>query len=69
MLLQCATEHLKNSAVLHRFCCFSKVGLHAQAGVGLMALQQLGGVNGILFYASEVFVSAGNDMNNDNFLP
>ncbi|XP_066310960.1 sugar transporter ERD6-like 5 [Miscanthus floridulus] len=29
------------------------------AGVGLMALQQLGGVNGILFYASEVFVSAG----------
>jgi len=31
-----------------------------------MALQQLGGVNGILFYASEVFVSAGNDMNNDS---
>ncbi|ONM30920.1 sugar transporter ERD6-like 5-like isoform X1 [Zea mays] len=29
------------------------------AGVGLMALQQLGGVNGVLFYASEVFVSAG----------
>jgi hypothetical protein len=26
-----------------------------------MALQQLGGVNGVLFYASEVFVSAGND--------
>ncbi|CAO2185160.1 unnamed protein product [Urochloa humidicola] len=28
-------------------------------GVGLMVLQQFGGVNGILFYASEVFVSAG----------
>lgn len=53
----------KNPAVLlHTLCCFLKLGwLHAQAGVGLMALQQLGGVNGVLFYASEVFVSAGND--------
>ncbi|KAL6989613.1 hypothetical protein U1Q18_015364 [Sarracenia purpurea var. burkii] len=28
-------------------------------GVGLMALQQLGGVNGIAFYASAIFTSAG----------
>ncbi|RID79545.1 hypothetical protein BRARA_A02276 [Brassica rapa] len=28
-------------------------------GVGLMALQQFGGVNGISFYASSIFVSAG----------
>jgi SP family facilitated glucose transporter-like MFS transporter 8 len=29
-------------------------------GVGLMVLQQFVGINGILFYASETFVSAGN---------
>ncbi|XP_010941736.1 sugar transporter ERD6-like 16 isoform X3 [Elaeis guineensis] len=28
-------------------------------GVGLMAFQQFGGVNGITFYATEIFVSAG----------
>ncbi|ONK62898.1 uncharacterized protein A4U43_C07F9270 [Asparagus officinalis] len=28
-------------------------------GVGLMAFQQFGGVNGITFYASKIFVSAG----------
>ncbi|OAY70657.1 Sugar transporter ERD6-like 16 [Ananas comosus] len=28
-------------------------------GVGLMAFQQFGGINGIIFYASETFVSAG----------
>ncbi|PVH39104.1 hypothetical protein PAHAL_5G434700 [Panicum hallii] len=39
---------------------FQKDYIHAvTVGVGLMAFQQLGGVNGILFYASEVFVSAG----------
>lgn len=30
-----------------------------QVGVGLMVFQQLGGINGIGFYASEIFVSAG----------
>lgn len=30
-----------------------------QIAVGLMACQQLGGVNGINFYVSEVFVAAG----------
>lgn len=32
-----------------------------QVGVGLMVLQQFGGVNAICFYASEIFVSAGNE--------
>lgn len=30
-----------------------------QVGVGLMVLQQFGGVNAIVFYASAIFVSAG----------
>lgn len=30
-----------------------------QVGVGLMVLQQLGGVNAIAYYASGIFVSAG----------
>ena len=33
-----------------------KVGL---VGVGLMVLQQFGGVNGIAFYASAIFITAG----------
>jgi MFS transporter, SP family, ERD6-like sugar transporter len=41
------------------FCCFLKNQFRGQVGVGLMALQQFGGVNGICFYASEIFVSAG----------
>jgi hypothetical protein len=40
---------------------FLKDQFCGQVGVGLMAFQQLGGVNGILFYASEVFVSAGKE--------
>ncbi|MQL68956.1 hypothetical protein Taro_001249 [Colocasia esculenta] len=35
------------------------LSLLAIVGVGLMVLQQFGGVNGIAFYASSVFVSAG----------
>ncbi|KAI9119047.1 hypothetical protein K1719_009722 [Acacia pycnantha] len=54
---------------LQSLTCMPKVGLldlfhrrylHAVTiGVGLMFLQQFGGVNGIGFYASEIFVSAG----------
>ncbi|XP_062207072.1 sugar transporter ERD6-like 5 isoform X3 [Phragmites australis] len=44
------------------------VTFHGQVGVGLMALQQFGGVNGILFYASEIFVSAGFSSGNTGML-
>lgn len=37
-------------------------------GVGLMALQQFGGVNAICFYASEIFVSAGFSSGNAGML-
>lgn len=30
-----------------------------KVGVGLMVLQQFGGVNAIAFYASAIFISAG----------
>ena len=40
---------------------FVKNQFRGQVGVGLMVFQQLGGVNGILFYASEVFISAGKE--------
>jgi hypothetical protein len=32
---------------------------YAQVGVGLMIFQQLGGINGVGFYASSIFTSAG----------
>jgi MFS transporter, SP family, ERD6-like sugar transporter len=44
------------------FYCFLKNQFHGQVGVGLMVLQQFGGVNAICFYASEIFVSAGNEL-------
>jgi len=36
--------------------------LYAQVGVGLMVFQQLGGINGVGFYASYIFHSAGMQM-------
>ena len=30
-----------------------------QVGIGLLVLQQLGGINGVLFYSSTIFESAG----------
>ncbi|XP_074355901.1 sugar transporter ERD6-like 5 [Apium graveolens] len=36
-----------------------KYGHSLIVGVGLMVLQQLGGVNGITYYASAIFISAG----------
>ena len=32
-----------------------------QIAVGLMLFQQIGGINGISFYASQTFVAAGED--------
>ena len=32
-----------------------------QIGVGLMVFQQFGGINGICFYVSNIFESAGNE--------
>lgn len=34
-----------------------------QVGIGLLVLQQLGGINGVLFYSSTIFKSAGIDSN------
>uniref|UniRef100_K3XRV7 Major facilitator superfamily (MFS) profile domain-containing protein n=1 Tax=Setaria italica TaxID=4555 RepID=K3XRV7_SETIT len=54
------TEKLQRLPKSKMLDLFQKDYLHAViVGVGLMVLQQLGGVNGILFYASGVFVSAG----------
>lgn len=35
------------------------VSKYIQVGVGLMVLQQFGGVNAIAYYASSIFESAG----------
>lgn len=44
----------------HGWSLFSMDDLRlVQVGVGLMIVQQFGGVNGIGFYASSIFVSAG----------
>ncbi|KAI5001712.1 hypothetical protein ZWY2020_026362 [Hordeum vulgare] len=49
-------QHLPQSKMLD---LFQKDYIHAvTVGVGLMVLQQFGGVNTICFYASEIFVSA-----------
>ncbi|TVU04332.1 hypothetical protein EJB05_50098 [Eragrostis curvula] len=48
---------------------FQKDYIHAvTVGVGLMVLQQFGGVNAICFYASEIFVSAGFSSGNTGML-
>ncbi|GAB4855500.1 hypothetical protein Ancab_024118 [Ancistrocladus abbreviatus] len=40
-------------------CSFTHFHICFKVGVGLMVLQQFGGVNGIAFYASSIFESAG----------
>lgn len=40
-------------------CLYGDFELLWQAGVGLMALQQFGGVNGIGFYVKSLFTTAG----------
>ncbi|KAG0475865.1 hypothetical protein HPP92_012310 [Vanilla planifolia] len=42
-----------------RFVDLFKEMDHDQVGVGLMAFQQFGGINGIVFYSTQMFVSAG----------
>lgn len=42
-----------------KFMIWSYIKLFGQVGVGLMFFQQFGGINGIIFYASETFKSAG----------
>ncbi|CAO2161926.1 unnamed protein product [Urochloa humidicola] len=54
------TETLQHLPKSKMFDLFQKDYVHAvTVGVGLMVLQQFGGVNAICFYASEIFVSAG----------
>lgn len=38
---------------------FCLLFLSLQIGIGLLVLQQLSGVNGILFYAASIFKAAG----------
>uniref|UniRef100_N1QUI7 Sugar transporter ERD6-like protein 5 n=1 Tax=Aegilops tauschii TaxID=37682 RepID=N1QUI7_AEGTA len=59
-------QHLPQSKMLD---LFQKDYIHAvTVGVGLMVLQQFGGVNAICFYASEIFVSAGFSSGNTGML-
>ncbi|KAL6626526.1 hypothetical protein ACP70R_030252 [Stipagrostis hirtigluma subsp. patula] len=59
-------QHLPKSKMLD---LFQKDYIRAvTVGVGLMALQQFGGVNAISFYASEIFVSAGFSSGNTGML-
>ncbi|XP_057960869.1 sugar transporter ERD6-like 5 [Malania oleifera] len=52
-----AVQHLSEARILDLFQW--KYAHSLIVGVGLMVLQQFGGVNGIAFYASAIFVSAG----------
>lgn len=50
-------QHLSEAHVLE---LFQRKYVHSLiVGVGLMVLQQFGGVNGVAFYASSIFISAG----------
>ncbi|CAM0908014.1 unnamed protein product [Alopecurus aequalis] len=54
------TERLQHLPQTKMLDLFHKDHIRAvTVGVGLMVLQQFGGVNAICFYASEIFVSAG----------
>lgn len=50
-------QHLPNASMLDLFQ--RKYAHSLIVGVGLLVFQQFGGINGIAFYASETFVSAG----------
>ncbi|GMH07771.1 hypothetical protein Nepgr_009611 [Nepenthes gracilis] len=54
------TETIRHLAKVQFLDIFQRRYTHSLiVGVGLMALQQFGGVNGIVFYASSIFESAG----------
>ncbi|OAY69795.1 Sugar transporter ERD6-like 5, partial [Ananas comosus] len=62
-------ENLRRLPQGSLFELFQKKYLHSvTVGVGLMVLQQFGGVNAIGFYASEIFVSAGFSSGNSGML-
>ncbi|XP_044446522.1 sugar transporter ERD6-like 5 isoform X2 [Triticum aestivum] len=63
------TEKLQQLPQSKMLDLFQKDYIHAvTVGVGLMVLQQFGGVNAICFYASEIFVSAGFSSGNTGML-
>ncbi|KAK3163600.1 hypothetical protein QOZ80_1AG0005790 [Eleusine coracana subsp. coracana] len=63
------TEKLQSLPKSKMLDLFQKDYIHAvTVGVGLMVLQQFGGVNAICFYASEIFVSAGFSSGNTGML-
>ncbi|CAL5397379.1 unnamed protein product [Camellia sinensis] len=54
------TENLQQFSEAKIFDLFQRKYAHSLiVGVGLMALQQFGGINGIVYYASAIFESAG----------
>uniref|UniRef100_A0A7N0U8M5 Major facilitator superfamily (MFS) profile domain-containing protein n=1 Tax=Kalanchoe fedtschenkoi TaxID=63787 RepID=A0A7N0U8M5_KALFE len=58
--IQLNIESLESTPKAKMVDLFQKKHIRAMTiGVGLMAFQQFGGINGIGFYASETFVSAG----------
>ncbi|CAO2839681.1 unnamed protein product [Amaranthus hypochondriacus] len=58
--IQSCIEELKQHPKASIFDLFQKKYVHCVTiGVGLMVLQQIGGINGICFYASNIFETAG----------
>ncbi|XP_057535073.1 sugar transporter ERD6-like 7 isoform X2 [Amaranthus tricolor] len=58
--IQSCIEELKQQPNASIFDLFQKKYVHCVTiGVGLMVLQQIGGINGICFYASNIFETAG----------
>ncbi|CAO2203025.1 unnamed protein product [Urochloa humidicola] len=63
------TEKLQHQPKSKILDLFHKEYIHAlTVGVGLMVLQQFGGMNAIYFYANEIFVSAGFSSGNTGML-
>ncbi|KAJ3676336.1 hypothetical protein LUZ60_003748 [Juncus effusus] len=63
------TEKVKHQKEANLLDLFQKEYVHSlTVGVGLMALQQFGGINAICFYASEIFVSAGFSSGNSGMI-